>query len=228
MRLLLAWNVAINLTAITDPADLARRHVADSLTALDLIRADQHATLLDLGSGGGFPGLPLAAALPASHVLLVDSTVKKAAFLDAARRAVGLAGRVAVAASRAEALAPAGAEEYQGARGGARNGARHAGDGAGRDVVSARAVGSLDDLVELALPLLAVGGRLVAWKRGDLSRELAAAGRAGTALGGGEPSVHPVPEALGLAGHALVVVRKERPTPAGFPRDQAARRRRPW
>ena len=103
-----------------------------------------------------------------------------------------------------------------------------AGPAAGHDVVTARAVGPLDDLVELSLPLLAAGGRLVAWKRGDLVAELAAARRAGAALGGGEPAVHAVPEALGLAGHALVVVRKEGPTPAGFPRDPAARKRRPW
>lgn len=217
VRLLLAWNAAINLTAITDPADVARRHVADSLTAFHLIRDGSHASLLDLGSGGGFPGLPLAAALPATLALLVDSTAKKAAFLEAVRQAVGLADRVAVAAGRAEALAPSGAARNAGA-----------GPGAGRDVVTARAVGPLDDLVELSLPLLAMGGRLIAWKRGDLAAELDAARRAGAALGGGEPVVHAVPDALGLAGHALVVIRKEGPTPAGFPRDPAARKRRPW
>ena len=83
---------------------MARRHVADSLTAFDVVRGGPHASLLDLGSGGGFPGLPLAAALPATRVLLVDSTVKKAAFLEAVRQAVGLADRVAVAAVRAEML----------------------------------------------------------------------------------------------------------------------------
>jgi 16S rRNA (guanine527-N7)-methyltransferase len=217
VRLLLAWNAAINLTAITDPADVARRHVADSLTAFDLIGGGPHASLLDLGSGGGFPGLPLAATLPATRVLLVDSTAKKAAFLEAVRQAVGLADRVAVAAGRAEALAPGAAATKPGA-----------GPATGHDVVTARAVGPLDDLIELSLPLLAMGGRLVAWKRGDLAAELTAAGRAGAALGGGKPVVHAVPEALGLAGHALVVVRKEGPTPAGFPRDPAARKRRPW
>jgi 16S rRNA (guanine527-N7)-methyltransferase len=191
--------------------------VADSLAAFDVIRRGPHASLLDLGSGGGFPGLPLAVVLPAMQVLLVDSTAKKAAFLEAVRQAVGLADRIAIAAIRAEALAPGGAAGKPGA-----------GQGAGSDVVTARAVGPLDDLVELALPLLAVGGRLVAWKRGDLAGELEAARRAGAALGGGEPVVHAVPDALGLGGHALVVVRKEGPTPAGFPRDPAARKRRPW
>ncbi|OGO52494.1 MAG: 16S rRNA (guanine(527)-N(7))-methyltransferase RsmG [Chloroflexi bacterium RBG_16_70_13] len=209
VRLLLAWNAAVNLTTITDPAEVARRHVADSLAAVQVIRAGPHESLLDLGSGGGYPGLPLAAVLAGSRALLVDATAKKVAFLDAARRAVGLTGRVDVAAVRAESL-------------------RRADPGAAWDVVTARAVGPLDDLVELAVPLLATGGRLIAWKRGDISVELAAAARAAVALGAAAPALQPVPEALVLAGHVLVIVAKAGPTPAGYPRDPAVRKRRPW
>lgn len=209
VRLLLAWNAAINLTAITEPAAVARLHVADSLAALVVLRAGPHATVLDLGSGGGFPGLPLAAVLPATRVLLVESVAKKAAFLEAARRAVGLADRVSVATARMESLRPAGQD-------------------AGWDIVTARAVGALDELVELSLPVLAIGGRLVAWKRGDLTGELGAGSRAAAALGGSAPQVHRLPEAAGLEGHVLVVVRKDRPTPVEYPRDRAARKRRPW
>ncbi|TAK01345.1 MAG: 16S rRNA (guanine(527)-N(7))-methyltransferase RsmG [Chloroflexota bacterium] len=209
VRLLLAWNAAINLTAITDPAEVARRHVADSLSALEVIRSGAHATILDIGSGGGFPGLPLAAALADSRVLLVDATAKKVAFLDAARRATGLAGRVDVAAARAESIG------LRGPRG-------------GWDVVTARAVGSLADLVELAMPVLGPGGRLVAWKRGDIAVELEAARRAAAALGSGEPEILPVAGSVDLPGHVLVIVRKVAATPAGFPRDPAVRRRRPW
>ena len=209
VRLLLAWNTAINLTSITEPDAVARLHVADSLAALDLLQRGRHATLLDLGSGGGFPGLPLAAALPAMRVLLVESVAKKAAFLDVARRAVGLEHCVTVAAARIESLRPAG-------------------PGAGWEIVTARAVGRLADLVELSLPVLALGGRLVAWKRGDLAAEIAGGSRSAAALGGAAPEVHRVPAAAGLEGHVLIVVRKERPTPAGYPRDPAARKREPW
>jgi 16S rRNA (guanine527-N7)-methyltransferase len=209
-RLLVAWNRSINLTAITDPAKVARLHVADSLAAVALVRAGPHATLVDIGSGGGYPGLPLAAVLPESHVLLVDSVGKKVDFLEVVRHAVGLADRVEVAASRAEALP-----------------ARRPGR-SGWDVVAARAVGSLADLVELALPLLIEGGRLIAWKRGDLGAELDQGRRAAKALGGGQPAIRRVPRTLELPGHVLVVVTKEAPTPAGYPRDPAARRRRPW
>jgi 16S rRNA (guanine527-N7)-methyltransferase len=205
VRLLLAWNRAINLTSITEPAAVARLHVADSLAALPLILAGPHATLLDLGSGGGFPGLVLAAALPTTTVTLADSVAKKVAFLEAARKALGLAERVAAVASRAETLAP------------------------GRwDIVTARAVGPLPELIEIGLPLLAQGGRLIAWKRGDIAAELSGGRRAAAALGGGAPTLHQVPAASGLEGHVLVVVAKSRPSPPGFPRDPAARRRRPW
>ena len=209
VRLLLAWNAAVNLTSITDPVAVARLHVADSLAALEMLRAGPHATILDLGSGGGFPGLPLAAALPGSRVLLVDSVAKKATFLDVVLRAVGLADRVSVAAVRVESLRPAD-------------------PAAGWDVVTARAVGRLDDLVELSLPVLGPGGRLVAWKRGDLTSELASGGRAAAVLGGSVPRAHRVPAAAGLPGHVLIVVHKDRPTPAGYPRDPAARKRGTW
>ena len=209
VRLLLAWNAAINLTAIREPGAIARLHVADSLAAMALIRELPHATLLDLGSGGGFPGLPLAALLPAARITLVESVGKKAAFLEAVVGDLGLGDRVIVARSRAEALAPG-----------------------GWDVVTARAVGSVAELVELALPLLGPGGHLLAWKRGDLAAELEAGARAASALGGSVPSfrAHPpaIAEAARIAGHGIVVVRKDAPTSPGYPRDPAARGRRPW
>lgn len=207
VRLLLAWNVAINLTAISDPAEVAIRHVADSLAAHDLIEAGPHANLIDLGSGGGFPGLPLAAALPGARVLLVEATAKKARFLETVVAATGLADRVAVRATRAEALAGPGGPRV--------------------DVVTARAVGSLADLVEVGLPLLRPGGRLIAWKRGAIDEELAAGARAAAGLGGSAPALVPV-EADGLSGHVLVVVTRSGPLPQGYPRDPGARRRRPW
>ena len=113
LRLLLAWTAAINLTSIRDPVAAATRHVLDSLAAVALLRDLDVGRLLDLGSGGGYPGIPLAAAIPAD-ALLVESIVKKARFLEVAVAATGLAGRVGVAAVRAEALArdPTGRERW--------------------------------------------------------------------------------------------------------------------
>jgi 16S rRNA (guanine527-N7)-methyltransferase len=207
VRLLIAWNAGINLTAVREPAEIARRHVLDSLTAAGCLRELGARRLIDLGSGGGFPGIPLAVALDAD-ARLVESVGKKAAFLGAAVRALELSSVVADA-SRAEFLAadPEHRERWP--------------------AVTARAVAALGDLVELAFPLLQPGGVLLAWKRGDLDGELARAMPAIGQLGGGETRVLAV-DAAGLPGHRLVVVRKTGRTGAGWPRDPAARRRRPW
>lgn len=210
VRLLLAWNDAINLTAIVDPAAIATRHVLDSLAALSLL-ADEAAARLriaDIGSGGGFPGLTLAAALPGSRVALVESVAKKARFLEAAVTATGLADRVAVRALRAEELAIR--------------------EPAAWDVVTVRAVAGLAELAELALPLLRVGGRLLAWKGPDIGAELAAAARAARTLGGSAPALHEVDGVPALSGHRIVVIRKIAATPPAYPRDPARRKRLPW
>jgi 16S rRNA (guanine527-N7)-methyltransferase len=192
-RLLIAWTEAINLTAIREPAAVAREHLLDSLAAVPLLRRfDRAGSVLDLGSGGGLPGIPLAVALPDARVLLVESISKKARFLSTAVAAIGLAPRVAVANERAEALADVGAPGRP---------------ADGWDVVTVRAVAAMPRLIGLAFPLLRPGGRLVAWKRGDLDDELADGERALEALGGGAIDVEPV--ALpALADHRLVVVTK--------------------
>jgi 16S rRNA (guanine527-N7)-methyltransferase len=210
VRLLLAWNAAINLTSVRDPAEVALRHVADSLTALGALRAAKIGAFLDLGSGGGFPGVPLAAAVPSIETLLIDSVGKKARFLGVAVEAIGLAGRVRVGSVRSEGLA---ADDRHRER---------------WPAVTARAVAPLAELVELAFPLLAPGGVLLAWKRGNLDAELAAAERAIDALGGGSTEARPV-RIAGLDGHCLVLVhRGRRSVPAAYPRERGARRRRPW
>ncbi|MEA2631681.1 MAG: rRNA (guanine527-N7)-methyltransferase [Chloroflexota bacterium] len=208
-RLLLAWNRAINLTAIRDPEAVALAHVVDSLTALSVLAQRGIDRYVDLGSGGGYPGLPIAAALPAARALLIEPVGKKAAFLSVAIAATGLAQTVEAAAIRAEALA---------------GDARHRGRWA---AVTVRAVAGLGELIELAFPLLEPGGCLVAWKRGDIAGELIAAERAIAALGGGDLEVRPI-AVPGLDRHCLVVATARGGVPATYPRDPAARKRRPW
>lgn len=207
-RLLMAWTRTVNLTAIRDPGEVARLHVLDSLTAVPLLRERGVESLVDLGSGGGYPGLPLAVALPA-RARLVDSIGKKAAFLDLAVDAVDIADRVEVDPRRVEAIAaePAHREHWP--------------------AVTVRAVGPLAELVELGFPLLRPGGVLLAWKRHPGTSELDAGRRATRALGGGSLEVRD-PGVGSLPSHRIVVVRKEGPTPDGYPRDPARRKRRPW
>jgi 16S rRNA (guanine527-N7)-methyltransferase len=208
VRLLLAWTEAINLTAIREPGAVAVAHVVDSLTAVRPLRARGITRLLDLGSGGGFPGIPLAAALPADRALLVDSVGKKVGFLQAVVDAVGLASRVAAETVRAETLA------------------RDARDRERWPAVTARAVSSLADLVEVGLPLVAPGGVLVAWKRAPIDDELAAAAPALGALNAGEVEVVEV-GVRGLEAHRLVLVPRGGRIDARFPRDPAERKRQP-
>ncbi len=225
-RLLLAWNPHINLTAIRTPEGIARMHVIDSLAAVPILRGRVHhaPAVLDLGSGGGYPGLPFAMVLPAGRVTLLDSVAKKARFLDvlagiAATTQADATDAVLVAAvtARAEQLAADARRETW-------------------DVVTVRAVGSLVEVVELGLPLLRRGGLLVCWKRqtdeglatgvtrADLDAELREARPLLVDLGADEPEVVPI-ELPDLPGHRLVLVRKVRPTPRRFPRPPAERRR---
>ena len=208
VRLLLAWTTAINLTAIREPADVARLRVLDSLAAAPVLRSRGIVRLLDLGSGGGFPGIPLAAALGSDRALLVDSVGKKVRFLETVIRATGLERRVAAEAQRSEAIA------------------RDPRDREAWPAVTARAVTSLAELVELALPLVAPGGVLVAWKRYPVDEELDAAAGALRALRAGKPLIQRVP-VPGLEDHRLVIVPRDGPIDVRYPREPSERRRRP-
>jgi 16S rRNA (guanine527-N7)-methyltransferase len=208
-ELLLEANRRLNLTRVTAPAEVARLHLLDALAALPHLDALRPATAIDLGSGGGVPGIPLALARPDVRWVLVDSVRKKAEALRQMVRELGLSN-VAVQAERAEVLGRAAEhrERYE--------------------LVAARACAPLPVLAELALPLLAVGGTLLAWK-GPLAagdEELERGAVALHELGGGAPELQPAgPAALG--GHTFVVVRKERPTPARYPRRPGEPSRRP-
>jgi 16S rRNA (guanine527-N7)-methyltransferase len=212
-ELVLTWTERLNLTATRDPAAFAKDHILDSLTAVPLFRARGLDRFLDLGAGAGLPGIPLALAVPATECLLVEATAKKAAFLRLAAGELRRAATIRVAAARVEDLADDPRER----------GAWPA--------VTARAVGPLAELVELALPLLRPGGILVAWKAARVVDELPAAERAARTLGGARPElVDPAAPALRslLGERRLVVVEKVGATPDGFPRRPAVRRRRPW
>ena len=207
--LLLRANARLNLTRVTEPREVARLHLLDAVAAIQLLDASGAETAVDLGSGGGVPGIPLALARPDVRWLLVDSVGKKVAVLLEFVEALGLSN-VAVIAERAETLgqSPDHRERY--------------------DLVAARACAALPVLAELALPLLSVGGTLLAWKGplGEGDDELRLGRAAAALLGGGEIRVLPAgPPSLG--GHTFTVVRKERATPAQFPRRPGEPGRRP-
>jgi 16S rRNA (guanine527-N7)-methyltransferase len=199
---------------------VAVRHVCDSLSAVPLLaaRLPLIGGLLDLGSGAGYPGLPLAAALRPARVALLDSVAKKARFLSVASAAV----REVLAHADGPAL------DIDAVRERAEDLAEEPDQREAWDIVTARAVGSLAEVAELGLPLVRHGGLLVAWKRDDaeggLGAELRAAGRVVHLAGGGRPEVVPV-ASPDLRGHRLVVIRKERPSAPDLPRPPSLRRR---
>jgi 16S rRNA (guanine527-N7)-methyltransferase len=193
------------ITTVRDPAEGVDVHVADSLVALDLPAVRTAHRIADLGSGGGFPGLALAIALPEAHVALVESVGRKCAFLAGAATALELAN-VAVVNARAEAW--------------------EAGLGA-HDLVVARALASLPVLVEYAAPLLEPGGALVAWK-GRLETAEEADGRAAAeALGMSAPEATAVEPFEGALNRHLYLSSKVSATPSRFPRRPGMARKRP-
>jgi 16S rRNA (guanine527-N7)-methyltransferase len=193
------------ITAVRDPAEGVDVHVADSLVALDLPAVRAASRIADLGSGGGFPGLALAIALPAAHVALVESVGRKCTFLAGAAASLGLVN-VEVVNARAEAW-----EDGLGAH----------------DLVVARALAGLPALIEYAAPLLASGGQLVAWKGRRAPVEEADGRAAAAALGMTEPEPVPVEPFPGSRDRHLYLSSKVSPTPPGYPRRPGMARKRP-
>ena len=207
VALLLDANSRLNLTRVVEPDAVARLHLLDALSALPTVDRLAPERALDLGSGGGVPAIPLALARPGMRWTLVDSVRKKVDAVAAIVAALGLAA-VETVAERAELLGrdPAHRERH--------------------DLVTARACATLPVLVEYALPLLRIGGTLLAWKGRVTDEELRAGAAAAAELGGGEPEM--VPSGVAALGeHRFVLVRKERPTPSRYPRRPGEPTRRP-
>jgi len=200
------WNQHTNLTAVRDRDEIYRRHFLDSLS-LAAFWDEPPGSLVDLGTGGGFPGLPLKILRPAISLTLVDSVGKKTAFLEHVSRRLGLEG-VRVLTARAEELGRQRAERER------------------YDLVTARAVAELRVLVEYGLPLLRVGGRMLAPKGAGAFEEAAAAANAIELLGGELAAVEPL-SLPGLDARAVVVIDKVAPTDARYPRPVGTPARKP-
>jgi 16S rRNA (guanine527-N7)-methyltransferase len=192
-------------TTIRRPDQAINDHLSDSLVALELDVVRDAEAIADLGSGAGFPGLPLALALPQAGVVMIDGNARKAAFIKRAIDVCELANARAIHA-RAEAW-PEGADQF--------------------DLVTARALAAPDVVAEYAAPLLRLGGTLVTWRgRRDPEAELAAT-RAATVLGLEMTGVIPVMPYPGAQHRHMHLMRKVGETPARFPRRPGIARKRP-
>ncbi len=205
-ELLLDWNQRINLTAITEPQDVLTKHFLDSLACLFALPASERKKplrLLDVGSGAGFPGLPLQIALPHWRVSLLEATGKKVRFLETVIAELGLSQAHAIQ-GRAEELA---------------HDSQHR---ARYDLVTARGLAALPTLLEYCLPFCRRDGLVIAPKKGEISAEIEQGTRAATTLGGRLVKTHP----FSLPGledqRALVIFQAARPAPAHYPRRAGA------
>jgi 16S rRNA (guanine527-N7)-methyltransferase len=187
-------------TTVRQPARVLDDHFADSLVALELDAVRRATAIADLGSGAGFPGLPLALALPASEVLLLDSAARRAAFIERAIEACGIPNARAVTWT----------------------------EGMGRfDLVTARALAPLDVVAEYAAPLLRIGGSLAVWRgRQDVEAEEAGV-RAASILGLEVGEIRPVEPYPGAEHRHIHLMTKIGETPERFPRRPGMARKRP-
>ncbi len=198
-------------SAVRDPEQAWRVHVADSLTGLEVEALRVARRIADLGAGAGFPGLPLAVALPDSQVDLIESIARKCEFIRQAIERAGIANaRVLCERSESWAAAPP------------PDGGRE-----GYDAVTARAVGRLSTLAELASPLLAEGGALIAWKGRRHADEEAELERASARLAMGPAEIRWVGPYAGSRHRHLHVMRKTGPTPENLPRRPGMAKKRP-
>ena len=203
---LLEYNKKVNLTSICDPQEVVDAHFVDSLAARHLPELPPNAVCADVGTGAGFPGVPLAIARPDITVTLIDSLRKRLVFLDELKEKLHL-DNVVTLHGRSEDLAhdPAFRERF--------------------DCVFSRAVARLNVLCELDVPLLKCGGRLLAWKGPAFPDEAEEAKNALKTLGASVETVYS--QTMETRSHFIVVIRKDKPTPARFPRQAGTPKRKP-
>ena len=195
-ELLLETNKVMNLTAITEPRDVAALHFLDSAALLTL--EDFHGkSVVDVGTGAGFPGLPLRILEPTIRLSLLDSLGKRVQFLESVCRELGLTD-VSCIHSRAEEFAGVHRESY--------------------DLAVSRAVAALPVLCELCLPLVRPGGKFLAMKSVESDQELASAGHAIATLGGAVAAVRDYVIPGTQVRHRLIIVEKAKKTPEKYPR----------
>lgn len=206
-KLLLEWNEKMNLTAITDDEGIAIKHFADSISVLPLIE-NKNASLIDVGTGAGFPGIPLKIANDGFKVTLLDSLNKRITFLEEVKKELGITNLECIH-SRAE------------------DGGRNADLREKFDYGVSRAVARLSVLSEYCMPFVAVGGYFISLKGPDAAEELTEAQKAISVLGGKVEKVVEITIPESDLKHCAVVIKKIKSTPKAYPRKAGTAAKKP-
>jgi len=205
---LVSWNRQMNLTAITKHDEILVRHILDSLSVAAYVSIQPGMRLMDVGTGAGFPGLPLAILAPALHITLMEATGKKLKFINHVIDVLNLTNASTLHARAEDAgKQPQHREQY--------------------DLVTARAVARLPALLEYLLPLAKVGGYCVALKGETAHDEVNQSGKALQVLGGALRGIKAVQLPQVEHTHYLVIVEKMKPTPPEYPRNPGTPTRKP-
>ena len=206
-KLLLEWNEKMNLTAITDDEGIAIKHFADSISVLPLIE-NKNASLIDVGTGAGFPGIPLKIANDGFKVTLLDSLNKRITFLEEVKKELGITNLECIH-SRAE------------------DGGRNTDLREKFDYCVSRAVAKLSVLSEYCMPFVAVGGYFISLKGPDAAEELTEAQKAISVLGGKVEKVVEITIPESDLKHCAVVIKKIKSTPKAYPRKAGTAAKKP-
>lgn len=197
MELLIEWNQKINLTAITEPKEIIQKHFIDSLTINKNIKNAKK--VVDIGTGAGFPGVPLGIMNEKTEMFLVDSLNKRIIFLEEVVKELNLKN-ITLIHARAEDFGKK--EEYR----------------EKFDIAVSRAVANLSTLSEYLVPLVKIGGKVISMKASDASEEINNAKKAINVLGGAIENVEKFTLPESDIGRTIVTIRKERSTPSRYPR----------
>lgn len=197
MKLLIEWNEKINLTAITEPDEIILKHFIDSITILKEIKND--ARIVDVGTGAGFPGIPLSIMNPTLKITLVDSLNKRLIFLQEVVKKLKLEN-IEIVHARAEELGQN--KKYR----------------ESFDVATSRAVANLSTLSEYLIPLVRINGKVISMKAGDTQDEIDGAKKAIKVLGGKIEKVDEFNLPQTDIRRTIILIKKEEKTPNKYPR----------